>query len=103
MPDEPCVLTENGARDHDVQLWVDSAAANSFHEDGLAPMHRACFGDVQADTLRVFLEAGMDRDLLTRCARKHILSTFSSKIPRRCLTTWLLAAMTKLAVVAKPV
>jgi ankyrin repeat protein len=82
---------------------VDSAAANSFHEDGLAPMHRACFGDVQADTLRVFLEAGMDRDLLTRCARKHILSTFSSKIPRRCLTTWLLAAMTKLAVVAKPV
>ena len=82
---------------------VDSAAANSFHEDGLAPMHRACFGDVQADTLRVFLEAGMDRDLLTRCARKQILSTFSSKIPRRCLTTWLLAARTKLAVVAKPV
>ena len=48
---------------------VDSAAANSFHEDGLAPMHRACFGDVQADTLRVFLEAGMDRNQKTRCAK----------------------------------
>ena len=53
---------------------VDSAAANHFHEDGLAPMHRACFGDVQADTLRVFLEAGMDRNLATRCGHTTFLS-----------------------------
>ena len=52
---------------------VDSAAANSFHEDGLAPMHRACFGDVQADTLRVFLEAGMDRNQKTRYAKTLFL------------------------------
>ena len=82
---------------------VDSAAANSFHEDGLAPMHRACFGDVQADTLRVFLEAGMDRNQRTRCAKTFFSEKSVLQYPRplvvrtklgevdtqiRCVATW---------------
>lgn len=49
---------------------ADGAAANFFHEDGNAPMHRACFGDesnpASKDTLKVFLDAGMNPHLLTK-------------------------------------
>ena len=37
-----------------------SKTALHYHADGYAPLHRCCFGDANIDTLRVFLDAGVD-------------------------------------------
>ena len=37
-----------------------SETALHYHADGYAPLHRCCFGAGNVDTLRVFLEAGID-------------------------------------------
>lgn len=38
----------------------NSETALHYHPDGFAPLHRCCFGEGNIDTLRVFLEAGVD-------------------------------------------
>ena len=38
----------------------NSETALHYHPDGFAPLHRCCFGEGSIDTLRVFLEAGVD-------------------------------------------
>ncbi|GMI43873.1 hypothetical protein TeGR_g4282 [Tetraparma gracilis] len=48
-----------------------------FHTDGFAPLHRACWGKKEghAETVRVFLESGVDRDLKSNAPKA---------IPRSC-------------------
>eukprot|EP01043_Picozoa_sp_COSAG02_P081054 COSAG02_NODE_19590_length_874_cov_1.190968_1_plen_214_part_10 len=46
-------------------VGAQSETALHYHVDGYAPMHRCCFGEGNIDTLRVFLEAGVDPALAT--------------------------------------
>lgn len=46
-------------------VGAQSETALHYHPDGYAPMHRCCFGEGNVDTLRAFLEAGVDPALAT--------------------------------------
>lgn len=45
-----------------------SQPATRFHNDGLAPIHRACMAG-HTETVRAFLNAGADPDTASRCER----------------------------------